>query len=87
MVNEKFEVRLTRLKREAIDEAFAILNQDSILEDVKVLWHGQYVLLLSEGGKTLTTLEADLKVQEKILRWCQKNSYRCTQIHDGRIWL
>jgi TusA-related sulfurtransferase len=51
-----------------------------------VLWSGQQVLLTLDG-KILTVLRATASVRVNIEAWCFKNSYRCTQIHDGKIWL
>ena len=62
------------------------LNADLMLDDVKVLWTGNFVQLYF-GNKFLTTLEATANLQDKITRWCDKNCMRCTQVHDGRIWL
>ena len=61
------------------------LNADFLLDDVTVLWSGTNAILLL-NGKHLTyfsALEGDLVA--KITRWCRKNSYRCTQIQNGRI--
>ena len=62
------------------------LNADPMLENVYVRWMGQTVSLYA-GNKMLTVLSATPNVLDKIVRWLDKNSYRATQIHDGRIWL
>jgi hypothetical protein len=67
-------------------DVMAELNADQQLDDLKVLWTGQTVSLMLDG-KILTSLQATANIQDKIAQWCLKNSYRCTQIHDGKIWL
>jgi hypothetical protein len=64
------------------------MNRDWLRDDLKVLWTGRAVSLMTQDGKILTTLDASAPgLQEKIRRWCDKNNYRCTQIYDGKIWL
>jgi hypothetical protein len=66
----------------------AELNGDWLLDDAKVLWTGRAVSLMTQGGKILTTLDAELPdLQGRIRLWCAKNNYRCTQIYNGKIWL
>jgi len=62
------------------------LNADLSLDDLTILWTGSTVQLLLDG-KIMTTLDATANIQDKIARWCAKNHYRCTRLHDGKIWL
>ena len=62
------------------------LNADLTLDNVDILWTGSTVQLLLDG-KIMTTLDATANIQDKIARWCAKNHYRCTRLHDGKIWL
>lgn len=62
------------------------LNRDLSLDDLKVWWTGQTVRL-QQGNRVCAMFSATGDLQEKILRWCLKSHYRCTQLHDGRIWL
>jgi hypothetical protein len=64
------------------------LNSDFTLDDVKVWWQGRYVILQKQDGTVLTSLDTELPdLLGRIVRWLSKNSMRCSQIHDGRIWL
>lgn len=62
------------------------MNLDQMRDDIKIIWCAK-VILLTLAGKVLTTLSIDGVLQKKIERWCDKNNYRCTQVHDGKIWL
>jgi hypothetical protein len=63
------------------------INKDFLRDDVRVLWISSGVAL-TLNGKILTVLSAEFPgLLDKITRWCDKNSYRCTQVHDGKIWL
>lgn len=64
------------------------LNADQLLDDVKIQWCGQVVILWhAETGKILTRLTVDGGTVAKVVNWCRKNSYRCTQVQGGRIML
>lgn len=62
------------------------LNADLTLDAVTVQWCGNYVTLWKDG-RQLTILEVTDDIQAKITRWCDKNHYRCPQVHDGKIWV
>lgn len=65
------------------------LNQDLSLKDAKIIWTGRTVSLWDKREQ-LAVFAADYqpaRLQERITRWLDKNNMRCTQIHDGKIWL
>ena len=61
------------------------LNKRETLPDAKIQWCGSYVLL--HHGNTATSFKPTADLQARIFRWCAHNGYRCTQMHDGKIWL
>ena len=64
---------------------FDELQKDQSVDDVQVQWCGDLVRLY-RNTRTLTVLRAD-NTAEKIKRWCEKNTYRCSAIRYGRIWI
>lgn len=65
-------------------------QKDLMLDDLKVWWVGDSVVLL-KGGQTMTIFSARSTtgptVAEKISRWCVKNHYRCSQVQNGKVML
>lgn len=76
-----------------ITNEFKRNQADLTLEDIKVIWMGRTVLLHKYGsdpktlGPMLTSMVADSNIVQKIKRWCVKNSYRCSQIQNGKVML
>lgn len=68
-----------------IEKLFEAYQKDLTLDDLQVHWAGQVVRLLS--GNTLMAHFTPHNVIYKIKNWCVKNSYRCSQIQNGRILL
>jgi hypothetical protein len=64
---------------------FNELQKDLSVDDVSVHWMGESVRL-HIGNKTLTTFSSE-NVVDKIRTWCVKNTYRCSAVSGGRVWL
>ena len=70
------------------ENLFNLNQNDLTLDDSKVLWTGGTVQLFDVTmKKLLASFTADKHIVAKIQRWCIKNHYRCSQVHDGRVWL
>jgi hypothetical protein len=72
------------------NDRFETNQTDLGLDDIQILWTGQYVQLYKRGKLTdnpLTTLRVSAALVPNIMRWCLKNSYRCSQIRGGKICL
>ena len=68
-------------------EKFLKLQNDLSVDDARVHWMGEYVRLLGARGQVLAHMTVGTDVAGKIQRWCVKNSYRCSALRDGRVWL
>lgn len=72
-----------------IETQFAKNQKDLSLTNLGVHWMGTSVELYSkETGRMLTFLTvSDAPVIQKIMAWCVKNHYRCSQIVNGMLQL
>jgi hypothetical protein len=61
------------------------MNADLLRDDVRVQWMGQSACLF-HGDKLMAVFATQAPgLIEKIVRWLNKNCYRCTQIQNGKI--
>lgn len=75
------------MNREQLARRFAQNQADLSLDNIKVQWMGESVLLY-KGNENLTSLSSRLPyIVERIMAYCVKNTYRCSQIQNGRIML
>src|SRR5688572_30486827 len=63
---------------------------DFMLDDTKVIWAGASVQLYAQPepgklGALCSVFNASTQTIKHIMRWCVKNSYRCSQIQNGKI--
>ena len=72
----------------ALDEAFALNQNNPLLADTKVLWGGAYVYVQSaDRSKDLASFKATSFTVRQIMNWCVRNDCRCSSIVGGRVML
>ena len=71
------------------NETLDRLNKDLSLEDVRPWWRSNRVELWDHDfKKPMAEFSTETEsLQREITAWCVKNNYRCSAIHDGKIWL
>jgi len=71
-----------------MNKQFELNQKDLTLDDTKVLWGGAFVYLQNaDRTKDLASVRANANTVVKLMAWCVKNHYRCSQIVNGRVEL